>query len=75
MTNGKSVPCGRGLLGAMTYFGLSGIAAAEKDEMRNLAMRGGPWTEQEKAALLDYCETDVTALAALLPRMMSEIVR
>ncbi|MEJ7638536.1 MAG: hypothetical protein WKF75_11325, partial [Singulisphaera sp.] len=43
-TNGSSRPCGRGLLGALIYYGLSGIPYVEKDEMRQLAMRGGPYS-------------------------------
>ncbi len=37
--------------------------------MRQLALRGGPWTQEERAALLDYCESDVAALARLLGKM------
>ncbi len=69
-TNGKPTPCGAGLLGALTYFGLDGIGTAEKESMQNLAIRGGPWTESERKELLDYCETDVVALARLLPKML-----
>lgn len=69
LTCGIDVPCGRGLLGALTYYGLDAIDAAEKDSMRELALRGGPYTSDEKMALLDYCESDVVALAALLPVM------
>jgi hypothetical protein len=73
LTSGLPVPCGKGLLGALTYFGLDAIDAAEKDEMRQLAMRGGPYTAAEQQALLDYCQTDVDALARLLPRMLPHI--
>jgi len=73
LTNGKSVPCGSGLLGALSYFGLDSINSAEKDSMRELAMRGSPWTNQEKDALLDYCESDVQALAKLLPCMNKDL--
>ena len=73
MTNGLSVPCGSGLLGALAYYGLNSIGAVEKDTMRDLAMRGGPWTAEEKQALLDYCESDVAALARLLPAMAPRI--
>ena len=31
-TNGRLVPCGHGLLGALAFYGLGGIAAAEKGE-------------------------------------------
>src|SRR5205823_12031664 len=59
LTNGLNPPSGNGLLGALDYFGLSTMDAAEKTAMRELALRGGPWTEEEKAALLAYCEQDV----------------
>ena len=73
LTSGLSVPCGSGLLGAMTYHGLDGIEAGEKEIMRKLAQRGGPYTEAEKAALLDYCESDVVGLSKLLPAMLPKI--
>jgi len=69
LTAGLTVPCGRDLLGALAYHGLSGIGAFEKESMRDLALRGGPWTEKERTALLDYCESDVVALVKLLPAM------
>lgn len=69
MTNGLALPCGRGLIGALTYFGQASIAAVEKDAMRELAMRGGPYTHEERTALLDYCSSDVDSLVRLLPRM------
>lgn len=68
-TNGRARPCGRGLLGALARHGLGGIGYVEKEAMRQLAMRGGPYTADEQRSLLDYCESDVRALAALLPRM------
>jgi hypothetical protein len=71
--SGLAVCCGRGLLGALAHHGLDGLAVAEKDEMRQLAMRGGPYTKAEKQALLDYCQTDVDALARLLPAMLPRI--
>lgn len=72
-TNGLPLPCGAGLLGALTYYGLDAMGAAEKDEMRSLAIRGGPWTHAERAALLDYCASDVNALARLLPAMLPKL--
>jgi hypothetical protein len=75
LVSGLTVLCGCGLLGALTYFGLDGIAAAEKDSMRQLAMRGGPYTASERQALLDYCQSDVDALARLLPAMLPRIDR
>jgi hypothetical protein len=47
--------------------------AAEKEAMRKLAIRGGPWTSAEREALLGYCEPDVLALAKLLPAIEPEL--
>lgn len=69
-TNGLWTPDGASLLGALGYFGLPAIGAEQKEAMRTLALRGGPWTAEERTALLAYCETDVIALAQLLPQMM-----
>jgi DNA polymerase family A len=72
-TNGLSTPAGASLVGALTYFGLDSIGGQEKDEMRALILRGGPWSEQERAAILDYCATDITALERLLPAMLPRL--
>jgi hypothetical protein len=72
-TNGLRTPCGAGLVGALMYYGRDGIGAAEKDEMRQLAIRGGPWTAAECQALLDYCQSDVEALTRLLDAMAPQI--
>ena len=74
MTNGCKTIAGSGLIGALIYSGLETIGAAEKGEMRELALREGDrYTEAEKSALLDYCESDVVALERLLPRMLPKI--
>ncbi|HHZ68991.1 MAG TPA: DNA polymerase I [Methylococcaceae bacterium] len=72
-TNGLATPCGAGLVGALTYYGLSSIEAADKASMRELAIRAGHYSNQEKAKLLDYCESDVDALKRLLPVMLPHI--
>jgi DNA polymerase I len=72
-TNGLTVPAGNGLIGALTAFGLDTIGAVEKDEMRALIMRGGPWAAEERTAILHYCMSDVGALARLLPAMLPRI--
>jgi DNA polymerase I len=72
-TNGLSRPDGIGLLGAMAHFGLNAISVVEKTEMRSLAMRGGPFTEQEKKDLIAYCQRDVEALVKLLGAMWNKI--
>src|SRR5499427_1228396 len=68
-TNGLETPAGVGIIGALTAFGLDAIGATEKQDMRDLVMRGGPWTDDERAAILDYCMSDADALARLLPAM------
>ena len=73
VTNGRETVAGNGLLGALAHFGLPAIDAGEKADMRELAQRPGPHTEAERAALLAYCETDVVALAKLLPAMLPGI--
>jgi hypothetical protein len=74
-TSGLPVPGGKGLLGALAFFGLDSLSVAEKKEMQALALRGGPYTGAEQQALLDYCQTDVDALARLLPAMLPAIDR
>jgi hypothetical protein len=69
-TNGKILPVGNGLLGALEYYGHNGISAREKDAMRELILRGGPYSAGERLAILDYCESDVTATCTLLQSMM-----
>ena len=68
-TNGLPTFGGASLPAALAYFGLDGITAEEKQEMRSLVLRGGPWSADERAAILDYCGKDVAALARLLEVM------
>ncbi|MCK9387704.1 MAG: DNA polymerase [Sulfuritalea sp.] len=72
-TNGRLLPAGNGLLGALAFYGLDAIAADEKNAMRDLVLRRGPWNAAEQRAILDYCESDVRALAKLLPAMRHAI--
>ena len=72
-TNGIPTTSGAGLLGALAHYGLDSIGAIEKDEMRDLILRGGPWTEAEREDILEYCESDVAALVRLLPAMLPHI--
>jgi DNA polymerase-1 len=61
------------LLDAMHYFGLPTIESHEKQEMIDLAIRGGPFTPSEMHALQDYCASDTRALQRLLPAMAPHI--
>jgi hypothetical protein len=72
-TNGLSPPHGSGLLGALIWYGLDAMDAVEKSSMRDLVMRGGPWTAEERESVLAYCESDVLALTRLLPAMLPEL--
>jgi DNA polymerase I-like protein with 3'-5' exonuclease and polymerase domains len=69
VTNGRTLVSGAGLLGALAHYGLDALAAHEKESMRELALRGGPYSGSERRALLDYCASDVDALRRLLGPM------
>jgi DNA polymerase I len=73
LTNGLNAPSGAGLLGALVFHDLPAMDGAEKKAMRDLAIRGGPFTDDERQALLDYCAEDVDALERLLPRMLPKV--
>jgi DNA polymerase I len=66
-------PVESSLLAALAAHGLDTIGAIEKEKMRALILRGGPWSGDERAAILDYCASDVDALARLLPAMLPRI--
>jgi hypothetical protein len=73
LTNGLRLAHGSGLLGALMYYGLPSVGGEQKDAMRDLILTGGPWSSAEEVAILDYCETDVVALADLLSAMQDQI--
>ena len=73
LTNGLHLGHGSGLLGALLHYGLPNIGGEQKDTMRDLILTGGPWSASEQVAILDYCETDVVALAHLLTAMKNQI--
>ena len=68
-TNGRNIPTGDSLLGAMKFFNLDAIETEHKESMRSLALRGGPFSETEKISLIEYCQSDVDALARLFEPM------
>jgi hypothetical protein len=73
LTNGLRLAHGSGLLGALLHYGLPSIAGEQKDAMRDLVLTGGPWSDADQLAILDYCETDVVALAHLLTTLQDQI--
>lgn len=72
-TNGRDVPNGNGLVGALLYHGLPALDVAEKESMRGLAMRGGPYSNRERQQLLSYCRNDVDSTCQLLDAMLPVI--
>jgi hypothetical protein len=72
VVNGRIVPQGKGLLGALAYYGIPSIDAIYKEKIRKLIMRGDPFTPEEKAKILKYMMTDVDPLPELLSRLMAE---
>jgi DNA polymerase-1 len=71
LTNGQYPEHGHGLVGALRYFGLDSFVPAQKDAMRQLVLSGGPWSEAQQSAILDYCQSDVDALGPLLAAMLA----
>jgi DNA polymerase I len=55
-----------GLLDALQIFGLHGIDAGEKDEMRDLILNHETYTPDECRRIRDYNRSDVIATSALL---------
>jgi hypothetical protein len=72
-TNGLSLSNGASLLGAATYFGIDGIDIAEKQDMRELILSGGPWSADGREVILQYCASDVFMLEKLLAAMLPRI--
>jgi len=73
LTNGQPPFYGNSLLGALKSFGIEICEPTHKDLMRSLALRGCPYTADEKKALLDYCQSDVDSLEQLLNAMKDSI--
>src|SRR5262249_37084575 len=72
-TNGLQTPAGPGLVGALASFRPDSLGAQEKNGLRALVLRGGPWSPDERIAILDYCQSDDAALERLLPAMLPGI--
>jgi hypothetical protein len=72
LTNGLALPS-KSLIGALQYFGLPAMEATVKDGLRGLALRGGPYTPDERQELVRYCRADAQATADLLTRMLPQV--
>ena len=73
LTNGLPTPEGKGLIGALRYFGLDAIGTKQKDAARDRVIKGWPFTAEEREWILKYCESDVVSLRRLLPYILHEI--
>jgi hypothetical protein len=73
-TTGHSPEGGKGLLGCAWAHGLATMDLAEKKGMRDLILKGGPYTGEEWAAICEYNWADTLALAELLPLMLPAIL-
>jgi DNA polymerase-1 len=72
LTNGLSTPNGKGLLGALRYYGLDAISTKQKDAMQKRVMAGPPFTPKEREQILEYCAGDVKSLQRLLPKILAD---
>jgi hypothetical protein len=71
LTNGLETPAGRGLIGALAYFGLP-LPVCDKDAERAkiLALPDDPPRDE---GILNYCSEDTEGLERLLPVMLPRI--
>ena len=72
-TNGLATVSGSGLLGALAHYRLNSITSEDKNTMRDLVLRGGPWTKSEQLQILDYCQSDVEVTEQLFRVMAKDI--
>ena len=74
-TNGLKLsgPKPNNIISALRHRGLPSIEAEEKDALRKLIISKREFSETERRTILDYCESDVDALRALLPAMAPKI--
>lgn len=72
-TNGCRVPCGNGLLGALTFFGIESMSAAHKDAMREMILSNPVLSAEQEAEALRYCEQDVKLTSKLFKAMLPRL--
>ena len=69
-TNGNPNVGRNSLVNALQFNRLDHLIPKEKDSMRDLILSGGPWSKDQRSAILAYCEQDVVALGPLLNAML-----
>jgi DNA polymerase family A len=72
VVNGRVAPEGKGLLGALHYYGVDSIGAKRKDAMRDRIIEGWPFSAEEREKILNYCHSDIAALYKLLTQLLKE---
>lgn len=73
LTNGCRLPTKNDLLGALALRGLPHIESAQKEAMYELILGRESWSTAEREDILDYCESDVDGLMALVPALAADI--
>lgn len=71
--NGTGKKKDMSLLEVLDEYSLPHITKEEKEANIQLILRGGPWSDAERATILDYCESDVTETSALFTAMQKDI--
>lgn len=72
LTNGQRQKLGDDLVSAAISRGIGNVPM-QKSAMRNLAVRGSPFSGEEMRQLLDYCEQDVITTAELFLAIAGQI--
>lgn len=70
--NGKLFPS---LLTAALHFGVDTMSTDHKGAMRELILSGGPWSEDDRQNILQYCAADVSVTADLFQAMLPQILK
>jgi DNA polymerase family A len=73
LTNGCRLSAKNDLLGALALRGLPHIEPARKQAMYKLILEQDSWSSAEREEILDYCESDVDGLMALIPAIAGDI--
>jgi DNA polymerase family A len=61
------------IAGALRYFCEDELDVTHKKDMRDRILQGPPFTDAEQRDILEYCESDVQALARLFPHIVPTI--
>jgi hypothetical protein len=65
---------GNSLLAACDYWGVQSIPSSDhKEHMRDLILAGGPYSENDRKSILQYCEEDVRLTTDLYLKMQNFI--